>query len=214
MEFLQTFGTMSPEEFQKKAIKDPNIMEIGTEQGHNILHACASMKNYKLLKFLSEQYDISGLVNQPIINGNTPLHLFFGVKKHLYSTNLDILKILLENGANLFLRNCRGETPFSIFQENLESRVSDNFDAMKMIYEETLNRGENNTDIISLYNWSVTEKEKIEAKAKEMREKMERERRERRERERREREQRILARIRAAVIALEPKKSENIGYTR
>ena len=83
MDFLQTFGTMSPEDFQKKAIEDPNIMEIRTEQGHNIVHACAAMKNYELLKFLSERYDISDLVNQPIINGNTPLHLFFLLNKFL-----------------------------------------------------------------------------------------------------------------------------------
>ena len=171
MEFLQTFGTMSPEEFQKKAIEDPNIMRTISEQGHNIIHICIITQNYTLLKFLSERYDISDLVNQPIINGNTPLHLFFLLNKFSHrSTNLNVLKILLENGGNLFLKNRRGKTPFSAFQEKLEFSVLHNFSTMETIYEETLNRGENNTDVISLYNWAKRERERIERRERERRE--------------------------------------------
>lgn len=78
-------------------LKDVSNLSVVNENSQNLLHISASENKPKITEYLVKN-KIS--VNQPDINGNTPLH--FAVP---YANCVDVL---LKNGANPYLKNKEG----------------------------------------------------------------------------------------------------------
>ena len=71
----------------------------------------AILKNsYKLVDyFIKKKLD----VNKKNKNGNTPLHLAIQIGNH------DIIKLLLDNGASIIIKNKQGKTPYDFATKDI-----------------------------------------------------------------------------------------------
>ena len=68
--------------------------------------------NAKFVEYFIKKNDD---VNKKNKNGDTPLHLAFKIG------NYEIIRLLLENGANLKIKNKKGFTPFDIANKEIRT---------------------------------------------------------------------------------------------
>lgn len=110
---VESYQSNTIEDFKKKFY---SIIESGTnlteyqENGNNIFHQAISKNDIELIKILN--LDL-GLLNKKNASGNTPFHL-----AAMTATNTDILKYLLEKGANTSIKTDFDESVFELAQEN------------------------------------------------------------------------------------------------
>lgn len=100
-----------------KASKDV-LLDFKDEKGRNIIHYCAINNSYKTLNFLLSQTDFRKIINEKDRYGNSPLKLA------ILKGYLNIVKILIENGADIHLRdNFLGFTPIMTASFNSKKEI-------------------------------------------------------------------------------------------
>ena len=74
------------------------------------MHRSVLNNNIKFVEYFINKKDD---INKQNKNGDTPLHLAFKIG------NYDIIRLLLENGANIKIKNKKGITPFDIADKEM-----------------------------------------------------------------------------------------------
>ncbi|OHT09067.1 hypothetical protein TRFO_04641 [Tritrichomonas foetus] len=85
-----------------------NITPRYTPDGHNLLHLSIINNSTECVKIIAKYAYPSELINLPIRNKNTPLHLAIN------TGNLEIVSTLLKYGADPLIKNSKNDTPFHL----------------------------------------------------------------------------------------------------
>ena len=102
-----------------------------TSDGENLLHLSAGCnENPDVVKFFIDKFDIESRDN----NGYTPL---LGAAQA--QENLEVIKLLVDSGADMHAKGKRGETVFHLAAMNKNSDIADYFEELFRAFEVTDN---------------------------------------------------------------------------
>jgi hypothetical protein len=136
---------------QKKDIDEYACVPLHYVCMHPIVHPT------ELLTFLADGVDI----NIQDIHGNTPLHLIAyefsessngGMNSYLFYWKKDTLTFLLEKGADLYMKNAKGITPYDILKRTYKHPIRP---SCGMTSEDVLRLAENISTSVDMKEPSV-----------------------------------------------------------
>jgi len=106
-------GSLGP---VKELSKTANVHQLERSSGRSALHKAAFWGHVETVEFLTKDLKLN--VNQQDYNGDTPLHdaARFG--------HLNVVKVLLEGGANISVRNNEGKNVLEVAQQYEKQDVS------------------------------------------------------------------------------------------
>ena len=94
------------------------IINLPNSAGSTALHLASMHGTFEVVEFLLNHTNAINVINLPNHKGNTPLHMAC-----IYNGNLDVIKLIVEAGANVNLQNKLGNTPIDLAIESQYTSV-------------------------------------------------------------------------------------------